>query len=330
MRLRSAETAVEAGNILIGTRRFSRPALGAADPHRANGDEASKAAPRPRATMPNDPTFVTLGDEEFLREARGIVEAAQAQGTLLRMLGSLAIYAHSMHVPECVSLFHRVGRVSEGKPLFTDLDLMGYSAQGRSISKIFEGLGFKPDNVINGFFGDRRLVYYEGRDRFHVDIFLDKLEFSHDVLFGKKPGNGRLELDSPTISLTDMVLEKLQIHKIARKDLVDLMVLFLGHDVKPAANGDREAVDAGHVVSLVADDWGFWYESMQNLAKTRQLLRDFVTEDRVSPELAARIENRIAKLETALQSVQKGRHWEKRAKVGTGKPWYREVEEIVR
>jgi len=280
--------------------------------------------------MPNEPTFVALGDEEFLREARKIVDAAQEQGTVLRILGSLAIYAHSIHVPECIAFFHRVGRVKEGAPLFTDLDLMGYASQSRSISKVFDGLGFKPDDMINGFFGDRRLIYYEGADRFHVDIFLDKLEFSHDVLFGKKPGNGRLELDSPTISLTDMVLEKLQIHQIGRKDLVDLMVLFLGHPVKAKPNGDREAIDAGHVANLMADNWGFWYESIQNLLKTRQLLADFVARERISPDLAARIGDRIAHVEKALQEVPKGRHWEKRAKVGPAKPWFREVEEVVR
>ena len=280
--------------------------------------------------MPNEPTFVALGEDEFLREARAIVDAARARGTALRILGSLGIYAHSLHVPECISVFHRVGRVQEGAPLFTDLDLMGYSSQGRSISQIFDGLGFRPDNVINGFFGERRLVYYEGANRFHVDIFLDKLEFSHDVLFGKKPGNGRLELDSPTITLTDMVLEKLQIHRIARKDLVDLIVLFLGHDVKPSADSDHEAVDAGYIANLLADDWGFWYDSTQNLDKTRQLLHGFVTEGKVSADFAARIESRMEKLETALQAIPKGRHWEKRAKTGTAKPWFREVEEIVR
>lgn len=280
--------------------------------------------------MPNEPTFVALDDEEFLREARKIVHMAQEQGTVLRILGSLAIYAHSIHVPECIAFFHRVGRVREGAPLFTDLDLMGYASQGRSISKVFDGLGFKPDDMINGFFGDRRLIYYERTDRFHVDIFLDKLEFSHDVLFGKRPGNGRLELDSPTISLTDMVLEKLQIHRIGRKDLVDLLVLFLGHEVKARSNGDREAIDAGHIASLMADDWGFWYESIQNLGKTRQLLGEFVAHDRISRDLAARIGDRIGGLEKLLQEVPKGRHWEKRAKVGPAKPWFREVEEVVR
>src|SRR5437870_2008724 len=278
-----------------------------------------------------DPSkFVSLGDEEFLREARKIVDAANAEGTALRILGSLAIYEHSLHVPEGLSFFHRVGRVREGAPLFTDLDLMGYASQARSISTVVEDLGFRPDRMINGFFGDRRLVYYEGGDRFHLDIFLDKLEFSHDILFGKKPGNGRLELDFPTISLTDLVLEKLQIHRIGRKDLVDLLVLFLGHEVKPGANGDREVVHAGHIANLLADDWGFWYESTQNLEKTKQILAQFVGESHISQDLATRIRSRIAALERTLQSVPKGRHWEKRARVGTAKPWFREVEEVVR
>src|SRR2546423_5370327 len=280
--------------------------------------------------MADPTTFVTFGDDEFLREARAIVDAARTQGTVLRILGSLAIYAHSLHTPEGIGFYRRVGRVREGAPLFTDLDLIGYASQGRLISKVFDGLGFKPDDMINGFFGDRRLVYYEGQNRFHVDIFLDRLEFSHDVLFGKKPGNGRLELDSPTISLTDMVLEKLPILRLGRKYLVDLIVLFLGHDVKRAADGDREAIDAGHIADLLAADWGFWYESTQNLVKSRQLLGNFVAEGKVPADFAERIESRIGKLEAALQSVPKGRAWQKRAKVGTAKPWFREVEEIVR
>lgn len=284
----------------------------------------------PKSTMAHQPSFVTLTDQEFLTEAEGIVRAAQADGTSLRILGSLAIFAHSAHIPDAISLFHALGRVSPGTPLFTDLDLMGYAKQGRAISGVLERLGFKPDNMINGFFGDRRLVYYEGDGKFHVDVFLDKLEFSHDVEFGKKPGDGRLELDSPTIPLSDIVLEKLQIHKIARKDLVDLMILFFGHDVKPAADGEKEAIDAGYISNLLADDWGFWYEATQNLVKVRQLMGSFVAEGRMKQEQASRILARVGSLEAELHRVPKGRHWEKRARVGTAKPWFRDVEEIVR
>ena len=273
---------------------------------------------------------MALGDQEFLKEAQTVVQAAQSEGTSLRILGSLAIFAHSVHVPEAITLFHALGRVSAGTPLFTDLDLMGYARQGRAISAVLEKLGFKPDNMVNGFFGDRRLIYYEGSGKFHVDIFLDKLEFSHDVEFGKKPGEGRLELDFPTITLSDIVLEKLQIHQIGRKDLVDLMILFFGHDVKPAANGEKEVVDGSYIANLLADDWGFWYEATQNLKKARQLMGTFVAESRMKQDQASRIEARIGALEAALHRVPKGRHWEKRAKVGTAKPWFREVEEVVR
>jgi hypothetical protein len=283
-----------------------------------------------KATMAHQPTFVTLSDQEFLKDAEAIVRAAQGEGTSLRILGSLAIFAHSTHVPDAISLFHALGRVSAGSPLFTDLDLMGYAKQGRSISGVFEKMGFKPDTMVNGFFGDRRLIYYEGSGKFHVDIFLDKLEFSHDVEFGRKPGDGRLEMDFPTITLSDIVLEKLQIHQIARKDLVDLMILFFGHEVKPHANGEKEAVDAGYISGLMADDWGFWYDATQNLAKVRQLMGTFVSEGRVKPDQSSRIEARVGALEAALRAVPKGRHWEKRAKAGIAKPWYREVEEVVR
>jgi hypothetical protein len=80
----------------------------------------------------------------------------------------------------------------------------------------------------------------------------------------------------------------------------------------------------------VSDDWGFWYEATQNLGKTRQLLDEFVVSDRISHELSRRAKERIAALETALQAQPKGRHWQKRAKVGAAKPWFREVEEIIR
>src|SRR5437867_3181886 len=133
--------------------------------------EASGGRPPSRAIMAPEPSFVSLGDDEFLRAAKAIVDTARTQGTVLRILGSVAIYAHSTDPPESLSVFRLVGRLGPGTPLFTDLDLMGYARQGRAISTVLEGLGFRPDSVVNGFFGDRRLIYYEPSDKFHVDIF---------------------------------------------------------------------------------------------------------------------------------------------------------------
>jgi hypothetical protein len=274
--------------------------------------------------------YVSLSDQDFLREAVALVETAQQRKISLRILGSLAIYAHSVHVPECIAVFHRLGRIEEGKPLFTDLDLAGYAKQGRFISGLFKDKQFKADDMVNGFFGDRRLIYYEGSGKFHVDVFLDKLEFSHDVQFGSRPEDGRLELDYPTITLADIVLEKLQIHQIGRKDLVDLIILFLGHDLRGDAALNRELVDDQYLCELLGDDWGFWHESLQNLEKTRQLLQSFQQSGRLDPDQFARVRDRLATLERKLQAAPKTRKWEKRARAGTTKPWYREVEEVVR
>jgi hypothetical protein len=275
-------------------------------------------------------TYISLTDQEFLRESVAVVEAARQRNVSLRILGSLAIYAHSVHVPECITVFHRLGRVEEGKPLFTDLDLAGYAKQGRFISGLFKDLRFKSDDVVNGFFGDRRLIYYEGAGKFHVDVFLDKLEFSHDVLFGSKPGEGRLELDFPTISLADIVLEKLQIHHIARKDLVDLIILFLGHDLRGNEAEDPELIDDEYLCEVLGDDWGFWHESLQNIEKTRQLLHFFEQSGRLEMDQFAKARDRLATLEQRLHATSKTRKWEKRSRAGTSKPWYREVEEVVR
>jgi hypothetical protein len=275
-------------------------------------------------------TYISLSDQEFLRQSVAVVDAAQKRNVSLRILGSLAIYAHSLHVPECITVFQRLGRVEEGKPLFTDLDLAGYNKQGRFISGLFKDLHFTPDDMVNGFFGDRRLIYYEGTGKFHVDVFLDKLEFSHDVLFGSKPGEGRLELDYPTITLADIVLEKLQIHTIGRKDLVDLIILFLGHELRGSQAADRELIDDQYLCQVLGDDWEFWHESLQNIEKTRQLLHVFAQSGRLDSDQAARVQNRLGAFEQRLRASPKTRKWEKRSRAGTSKPWYREVEEVVR
>ncbi len=91
---------------------------------------------------------------------------------------------------------------------------------------------------------------------------------------------GRLELDYPTITATDMLLEKVQMWEaFGVKDLKDCLLLLLSHDVKD--NSDEEAINAGYVAKLLADDWGFWYTATTNL----QNIKRFVTElEKLGPE----------------------------------------------
>jgi len=274
---------------------------------------------------------VTLPPEEFVKETIEIVKKAQEKGVIIRILGALAVYIHSSHDNEALELFNKLKRL-EGGLIFTDLDLIAYSKQRKEIMDFFEKtLGFKCDPYVKALFGGRRLIYYHPKNLYHVDIFFDKLEFSHDIYFGEKPGAGSLELDFPTISLAHIVLEKLQIHKINWKDLVDLAVLFKAHKLcGEIGEKNKECIDEEVIASILCDDWGFWYDAVNNLNKLKQILDNAVKEGKINSEIANIIQTRIDKLLNYIDSKPKTKNWIKRSKIGTSKPWYREVEELER
>lgn len=267
--------------------------------------------------------FVRISDEDFVREAMCLINKARDNGVVLRVLGALAVYLHTQDHSEAFRLYDELQRFGEGKPKFTDLDLMAYSAQRNSVKDFFEKVvKFKPNIQVNALFGYKRLVYSHPLNYYHVDVFFDKLEFSHDIFFGSKPGNGRLEADYPTISLPDIFLTKLQIHQMNVKDVIDLIILFAGHDID-AETGNR-------IASVLADDWGFWYDATNNLNKVMKYVESLHNDSRISNRQYELIKERIDKLLEIIDETPKTKNWLKRAKVGTSKPWYREVEEIVR
>lgn len=267
--------------------------------------------------------FVRISDEDFVREATHLIDKARDNGVVLRVLGALAVYLHTRDHSEAFRLYDELQRFGEGKPKFTDLDLMAYSAQRNSVKDFFEKVvKFKPNIQVNALFGYKRLVYNHPMNYYHVDVFFDKLEFSHDIFFGSKPGNGRLEADYPTISLPDIFLTKLQIHQMNVKDVVDLIILFAGHDI--------DAEIGRRIASVLADDWGFWYDATNNLNKVKKYVESLHNDSRISNRQYELIKERIDKLLAIIDKTPKTKDWLKRAKVGISKPWYREVEEVVR
>lgn len=268
-----------------------------------------------------------MSEDEFLKEAVGIVDKAQSQGVCLRILGSLAAYIRARNAGQG-DLIKSLGRFGEGMPLFTDLDLAAYGKQRGAIDKVFRELSFEPDRLVNGMFGHKRLIYYRPEGKYHVDVFLNKLEFSHDVEFGEKPGEGRLDIDYPTISPADIVLEKLQIHEINRKDLIDLIAIFLVHDV--ADHFEKVAIDGSYIGKILSAEWGFWYDATVNLDRVRALAQVLEKENKLTSTQVQVVNQRIDKLLECVNKTPKERGWEKRAKTGTKKPWYREVDEVVR
>jgi hypothetical protein len=243
---------------------------------------------------------------EYVERALGLVEQARERGLELRILGSLA---YRLHCPANIELFEQMKRD------LTDIDLAARSDQRREIRSWLEGLGFVVDQDIVVATEGKRYCFGDPSSDLFVDIFFDELYFCHPI-----PLRDRLALDYPTITPTDLLLEKMQIVELNPKDIKDSLVLLLEH---PLASGETDAIDDRYIAKLLGADWGFYYTVKMNLDRLRSHLAD----GELSPEQAGVVSERIDALESAIEDEPKTGKWKMRARIGPRKKWYQEVAE---
>jgi hypothetical protein len=130
----------------------------------------------------------------------------------------------------------------------------------------------------------------------------------------------RLALEPETLPLADLLLQKLQIVEINRKDLLDITALLAEHDLGAEA---PEHIDLGYIARLLADDWGFWHTVTENVGRADAFARQLEME----PSAQARVVDRLQRLRGALEDHPKTRRWRLRARIGTKKKWYQDVGE---
>jgi hypothetical protein len=263
-------------------------------------------------------------DQMILADASNIVEEGRKRGLYLRLLGAVGVRVNSSTQEP---LFARLNRLnSENK--FTDIDFAAYGKQRSQVRKLLQDLGYNADQQAMMMHGNSRMIFDHLEKEYHIDLFFDRLRYSHDVDFGKNPRDGRLSLHPLTISATDLVLEKLQIHEINEKDIKDLVLLFAANAIS-LRDGDHQ-INGTYIASIMADDWEFFHECKVNLEKLRQFLSKYSDENLVDKGTASMVITRIQELEGLLDRQLKTKNWEKREKAGTGKKWWRDVEEISR
>ena len=268
--------------------------------------------------------FVGLNEEDFIKEALNIVSKAKEKNIVLRIIGGLAVRLHIKDDPLAVLVYKK--RFDNSTNVFADLDLVGYRKQRGDIEKMFVQLQYQPDRMINPLFGDRRLIFYHPKGYFHIDVFLDKLEFSHDVIFYDKQGKRRLEFSFPAITPTDIILEKLQIHQINKKDLIDLIALFANKNI--TSSDEDGSINGSYIAKILSQDWGFWYEATNNLNMVKYIAKDMLAKGDIQETMYDKTLQKIGCLLQFIEKEPKTKDWIKRSQVGTKKPWYREVSDI--
>src|SRR3974377_737707 len=163
--------------------------------------------------------------EVFLSEGKRIVEGARNQGIVMRVMGPLALH---YYFPEQVDLYAKLERL--GERYFTDIDYAAYGKQRKGMLDFMKSMGYECDLQTMVVSGKTRHIYYAGPVPM-IDVFFDKLDYCHEVVY-----DGRLELDDYSVSLADILLQKLQIWEINDKDLKDIEYLFI-----TASLGDDDA-----------------------------------------------------------------------------------------
>jgi len=127
----------------------------------------------------------------------------------------------------------------------------------------------------------------------------------------------RLHIAGPALNPADLLLTKLQIVELNRKDAIDMIALLLAHPL------GADGIDAAYIASMVADDWGLFYTCSLNLERAAEILRDI-------PLMEAdrdRVREQIARIQEQAECVGKSLRWRLRAKIGPRRKWYQTVSE---
>jgi len=243
----------------------------------------------------------------MVTEGRGIVAAAAARSIPVRLVGGVAIWLRGSPA----------ARAALGRN-YPDVDLVAHKKQSRALRSVLEEEGFEPERVFNATHGARRLLYH-GQDGWQIDVFLDTFEMSHTLDLGR-----RLEAEPETLAAAELLLTKLQIAEVNRKDLSDAAMLLWDH--QPGDGDGPGRLNLGPLVSCCAADWGLYTTVTDNLAACAGLLGELITGqgDR------ERIAGRIAVILDALDSAPKTMSWQLRSKVGRRVRWYQLPEEVTR
>jgi hypothetical protein len=250
--------------------------------------------------------------EAYLEEARHLTDEAQKQGMVLRVMGPIALH---FYFPEYTDLYRRMERL--GERVFTDIDYAAYGKHRGKLVPFFESQHYELEKraaMISG--GDRHIFFSANIPM--IDVFYDKLSYNHPIDY-----RGRLEIHPYCVSLTDLLLQKLQIVQINDKDLKDAMLLLLAAKV---GEEDKNMINAKYVAKIMSNDWGFYYTSTMNLKKVKDAMDGVKA---LTDENRSAIRTQADLILRYIEDAPKSFAWKLRANTGTKKIWYNEVQDWV-
>jgi len=246
--------------------------------------------------------------ERFENELQRILSVSEENNVTLRVIGSLAF---QMHCPKYGYLQAAMGRA------YTDIDFAGYRKQARAVNQMMTALDYTEDKAVYMMSEGDRSIFHQNNGSLYVDVFYDKLDFSHVISW-----EDRLEVDSPTIPLAELLLEKMQIFEINEKDIIDTIMLLLEH---PLGDNDDEVINIALISELLSKDWGLWRTTTMNLDKVKQMAGRY---PQLNSEEQSQVVDQVNRALEPIEEEPKSRGWRLRSRVGDRVQWYKDVDEV--
>jgi hypothetical protein len=253
-----------------------------------------------------------------LDEALRLIAIADERGLVVRLMGGLAFRAQA---PDWIAGRRRVD---------CDIDFAIRNRDRKALTGILLAEGYAADKQYNALFGHKQLYFFDPAWKRSMDVLVDQFEMCHRFEF-----KDRLTVTTPTLPLAELLLSKLQVVQINRKDVLDALALLGEH---PFAAGDGSgapadataAISTERIVGLTSGDWGWWRTITLNLDKLGQFLQSDLQPGELEADRPMRFDpgTQVAELRRIIDEAPKSTRWKLRARVGERASWYLEPEEM--
>jgi hypothetical protein len=200
---------------------------------------------------------------------------------------------------------------------YKDVDFVVDRRGSHHVEAAFEAQGWEPDRRFNALHGATRMLFTY-RDEIQADLFVGDFVQCHKLSLER-----RLALNPVTLTPADLLLTKLQIHEMNRKDANDVFMLLLSCSL--TGGPGKNKIDIRYLAALTGKDWGWYTTVHDNLAFLRKSLPRGL-----KPAEQKVIRARLDQLKDAIEEAPKSAGWKARNLVGRRVPWYDEPEEVHR
>lgn len=242
-------------------------------------------------------------------EALEIIAAAGEADIGLRVVGGFGVRLHCAAAAETLE---RIGRVAK------DIDFVVPKEGRKALRRLLEDRGYLVDRDLLVAMEGRRYSFSHPTTEIELDVFVERLEFNHTIEV-----RSRLDRHPVTISLEDLLMQKLQIVQLTGNDLVDISVLLATHPVGAEARSTEE-FSSDYIAGLLAKDWGFHHTATRNLERIASGTDTGVD---LGSGLNRIVMDRSEQLLHAVRQSSKTMGWRFRAKVGERVQWWEDVDE---